>query len=121
VFFTHHTNNRYTTAGYIRAVWSADSSRCVLLYPQDRNVWLFRVRGRDIATERLDYGRISDRIEAALAAGRRRKPAVIERIEWSSAPELRLHITYDKLPVLVVVYVAKPNSPKIRVLRHDET
>jgi hypothetical protein len=123
VFFTHHTSDRY-----IKATWSADSNRCVLLdAPDNANsyLWLFRVQGRDIATERLDYEKISERIEASMPALRREEPAVtrsgIEKIEWESSAALRLHITYNNVLVLVVVDITKPNSPSIRVLSHSET
>jgi hypothetical protein len=118
VFFTHHTNDRY-----IKAVWSSDSTRCVLLdAPDNANsfLWVFHVRRRDISTEKLDYDKISDRIEAAVAAARRREPSItrsgIEKIEWPSSAELRLHIIYNNVPVLVVFTVTKPHSPAIRVL-----
>lgn len=118
VFFTHRTVPRY-----IKAVWSSDSSRCLLLdAPDNANsyLWLFRVKGRDITTEKLDYGKISDRIEAAVPKARRHEPDLtrsgIEKIDWSSNSELRMHITYNDVPVLVAVSVAKPHSPAIRVL-----
>jgi hypothetical protein len=118
VFFTHHTTDRY-----IAAAWSGDSRTCVLLdAPDNANsyLWLFRRQGRDIATEKLDYGTISDRIEAAVPAARRQEPAVtrsgIDKIEWQSSRELRLHVTHNNVPVLVTVDVAKPQSPAIHVL-----
>jgi hypothetical protein len=123
VFFTHQTNDRY-----IQAAWSSDSSKCVLLdAPDNANsyLWLFRVRVRHIATEKLDYEKISADIEAAVPAARRQEPAItrsgIEKIEWSSSSELRLLILYNNVPVLVVVDVAQPNSPNIRVLSRNET
>ena len=123
VFFTHHTSDRY-----IKAVWSADSNRCVLLdAPDNANsyLWLFRVQGRDIATEKLDYEKISERIEAAVPAARRQEPAVtrsgIEKIKWESSAALRLRITYNNVPVLVVIDITKPNSPSIRVLSSNKT
>ena len=61
VFFTHDTSPRH-----IKAVWSSDSSRCVLLdAPDDANsyLWLFRVNGREVVTEILDYEKISADIE----------------------------------------------------------
>jgi hypothetical protein len=118
VLFTHHTNDRY-----IKAVWTSDSTRCLLLdAPDNANsyLWLFRVQGRDIATEKLDYAKISDRIEAAVSAARRQEPAItrsgIEEIEWPSSSELRLHILYNNVPVLVALDVTKPLFPTIRVL-----
>ena len=118
VFFSHHTFPRY-----IKAVWSSDSSRCLVLDAPDNansNLWLFRVQGREVATEKLDYEKISTAIEAALPAARRQEPAVtrsgIEKIEWPSSATLRLHITYNNVPVLVHVDVAKTNSPSFRVL-----
>ena len=118
VFFTHHTSPRY-----IKAVWSSDSSRCVLLDAPDNansHLWLFRVKGREVSTEKLDYEKISADIEAAVPAARRHEPAVtrsgIEKIECSSSSQLRLHITYNNVPVLVVVDVTKPNSPSFRTL-----
>jgi hypothetical protein len=123
VLFTHHTSDRY-----IKAVWTSDSTRCVLLDAPDNansHLWLFRVQGRDIATEKLDYEKISDRIEAAVPAARRQEPAVmrsgIEKIEWASSAALRLHITYNNVPVLVAVDITKPNSPSIRVLSSNKT
>jgi hypothetical protein len=123
VFFTHHTFPRY-----IKATWSSDSSRCILLdAPDNANsyLWLFRVQGRDIATEKLDYAKISARIEAAVPAARRQEPSVtrsgIEKIEWPSSSQLRLHITYNNVPVVVAVDLTKPKSPSIRVLSHNET
>jgi hypothetical protein len=120
VFFTHHTSDRY-----IAAVWSADSKMCILLDAPDNTnsyLWLFRVQGRDIATEKLDYEKIGHDIEAAVPAARRQEPGVtrggFEKIVWSSARELRLHITYNNVPVLVAVDVGEP---KIRVLSHNET
>jgi hypothetical protein len=116
VFFTHHTSPRYT-----KAVWSSDSSRCVLLdAPDNANsyLWLFRVKGREVATERLDYETISADIEAAVPAARRHEPAVtrsgIEKIEWPSSSRLRLHIIYDNVPVVVVADVAEADTPKFR-------
>ena len=118
VFFTHQTNDRY-----IQAAWTSDSSECVLLdAPDNANsyLWLFRVNGREVTTETLDYEKISANIEAAVPAARRQEPAVtrssIEKIEWPSSAALRLHITYNNLSVLVDVDVAKPNSPRFRVL-----
>src|SRR5205823_7376277 len=120
VFFTHHTSDRY-----IKAVWSSDSTRCVFLdAPDNANsyLWLFRVRGRDIATEKLDYEKISAAIEAAAPAARRYDPAGpgprsgIDKLEWPSSSELRLHITYNNVPVVVALAVAKPHSPTIPVL-----
>ncbi len=123
VFFTHETSDRY-----IKAVWSSDASRCIVLdAPDNANsyLWLFRVRGREIATEKLDYEKIGSDIEAAVPAARRQEPAMtrsgIEKIEWPSSSELRLHVLYNNVPVLVVVDVAQPNSPNIRVLSHNET
>jgi hypothetical protein len=80
VFFTHQTNDRY-----IQAVWRSDSSRCVLLDAPDNansHLWLFRIRGRGIATEKRDYEKIS----------------------------------YNNVPVIAVLDIAKPHSPKIHVL-----
>jgi hypothetical protein len=118
VLFTHHTNDRY-----IKAVWTRDSTRCVLLdAPDTANsyLWLFRVRGGDIATKKLDYDKISDRIEASVPAARRQEPAItrsgIENIEWHSTAELRLHITYNNVPVLVALDVTKPHSPVIQIV-----
>jgi hypothetical protein len=74
VFFTHHTSDRY-----IAAVWSSDSTKCVLLDAPDNAssyLWLFRVRGRDIATEKLDYEDISKTIEAAVPSARPREDAL---------------------------------------------
>jgi hypothetical protein len=123
VFFTHRTSDRY-----IAAMWSADSTRCLLLdAPDNANsyLWLFRVRGREVATEKLDYEKISERVEAAVPATRRKDPGVtrsgIEKIEWASSAAVRLHITYNNLPVLVVVDVTKPNAPSIRVLSSNKT
>ena len=94
VFFTHQTFPRY-----IKAVWSSDSRRCLLLdAPDNANsyLWLFRVKGREIATEQVDYKKISAAIEAAVPATRRREPAVtrsgIEKVEWASTSQLRLHV-----------------------------
>jgi hypothetical protein len=123
MFFTHQTNDRY-----IQAVWSNDSSKCVLLdAPDNANsyLWLFRVRGRDIATEKLDYAKICDEIESAIPATRRHEPDAarsgIEKIEWRSASELHLRILYNSVSVFVAADVAKPRFPKIRVLSHNET
>jgi hypothetical protein len=123
VFFTHHTVPRY-----IKAVWSSDSSRCVLLdAPDNANsyLWLFRVKGREVATEKLDYDRISRDIETAIPATHRKEPDVtrsgIEKLEWISASELRLHIVYNNTSVVVVADVAEPTSPEFRVLPHNET
>jgi hypothetical protein len=78
-----------------------------------------------MATEKLDYEKIAADIEAAVPAARRQEPAItrsgIEKIEWPSSSELRLHILYNNVPVLVVVDVAQPNAPNIRVLSHNET
>jgi hypothetical protein len=116
--FAHHTNGRYT-----KAAWTSDSTRCALLdAPDNANsyLWLFRVQGRDIAIEKLDYAKISDRIEAAVPAARRQEPAVtrsgVEKMEWPSVSELRLHILYNNVPVLVAVDITKPHLPVIRVL-----
>ena len=121
VFFTHHTFPRY-----IKAVWSSDSSRCVLLdAPDNANsyLWLFRVKGREVATEKLDYEKISADIEAAVPAARRHEPTVtrsgIEKIEWPSSSQLRLHVTYNNVPVVVALDVAKPHSPTISVLPNE--
>ena len=117
VFFTHQTNDRY-----IQAAWSSDSSKCVLLdAPDNANsyLWLFRVRVRDIATEKLDYEKISADIEAAVPAARRHELAVtrsgIEKIEWPSSSRLRLHIIYNNVPVVVVADVAEADTTKFRV------
>jgi len=116
IFFTHHTSPRY-----IKAVWSNDSSRCVLLdAPDNANsyLWLFRVKGHEVATEKLDYGKISADIEAAVPAARRQEPAVIrsgiEKIEWPSGSRLQLHIIYNNVPVVVVADVAEANTTKFR-------
>jgi hypothetical protein len=121
VFFTHRTSGRY-----IKAAWSSNSTRCVLLdAPDNANnyLWLFRVQGRDIATETLDYGNISERIEAAVPTARRQEPAVtrsgVEKIEWPSSGELRLYMRYNNIPVLVAVDITKPRSPAIRVLPNE--
>jgi hypothetical protein len=118
VLFTHHTNGRYTNAA-----WSGDSTRCVLLDAPDNansHLWPFRVQGRDIVTEKLEYAKISDRIEAAVPAARRQESAVtrsgVETMEWPSVSELRLHILYNNVPVLVALDVTMPHSPAIRVL-----
>lgn len=118
LFFTHRTNQRH-----IAAVWSADSNRCLVLdAPDNANsyLWLFRTHGRDVITEKLDYDKISERIEAAVPAAGLREPAVtrsgIDKIEWLSASEFRLHIIYNNVPVLVLVDVTKLNSPSVRVL-----
>jgi len=123
VFFKHQTNDRY-----IQAAWSSDSSKCVLLDARDNAnsyLWLFRVKGREVATEKLDYEKISADIEAAVPAARREEPAVtrsgIEKIQWSSASRIRLHIVYNNISVVVVADIAEPNSPKFRVLPHNET
>jgi hypothetical protein len=119
VFFTHHTTDRY-----IKAVWSSDSTRCVLLdVPDNANsyLWLFRVQGRDIATEKLGYDKISKMIETALPATRPREtPGFITRsgidaITWLSPRELKLAITYNNVPVIVTCDVAKRHSPKFIV------
>ena len=108
--------------------WSSDSSKCVLLdAPDNANsyLWLFRLQGRDIATEKLDYANISNEIESAVPGTRRHEPAVtrsgIEKIEWRSPSELRLHIIYNNVPVVAVIDIAKPQSPKVRVLSSNET
>jgi hypothetical protein len=123
VFFTHHTFPRY-----IKAVWSSDSSRCILLdAPDNANsyLWLFRIKGREVATEKLDYEKITADIEAAVPAARRQESTLsrsgIEKIEWPSSSQLLLHITYNNVPVVVAVDLTKPNSPGIRVLSHNET
>ena len=76
-----------------------------------------------MATEKLDYEKIGSDIEAAVPAARRQEPAItrsgIEKIEWPSSSELRLHVLYNNVPVLVIVDVARSNSPKIRVLPND--
>jgi hypothetical protein len=93
VFFTHHTNDRY-----IKAVWSGDSTHCLLLdAPDNANsyLWLFRVQGRDIATEKLDYENISKAIEAAVPAARPREHALT-----------RVRHRKDRLAVLIGVAVA---------------
>ena len=101
VFFTHQTNDRY-----IQAVWSSDSSKCILLdapYNANSYLWLFRLRERDIDTEILDYNKISKDIEAAVPALRRSEPGItrsgIEKIEWRSTSELSLRISYNNVPV----------------------
>jgi hypothetical protein len=125
VFFTHHTSDRY-----IKAVWSSDSTRYVLLdAPDNANsyLWLFHVQGRDIATERLDYDKISNMIEAAVPAPRPREtPGFITRsgidaITWLSPSELKLAITYNNIPVIVMCDVAKPHSPKFIVSSQRRT
>jgi hypothetical protein len=123
VFFTHQTSDRY-----IKAVWSSDSSRCILLdAPDNANsyLWLFRVEGREVATEKLDYETITHDIEAAVPATHREEPNLtrsgIETLEWISSSELRLHITYNNTSVVVVADVAEPSSPKFHVLPHNET
>lgn len=74
-----------------------------------------------MATEKLDYDKVSERIEVAVPAARRREPAItrsgIEKIDWPSSTELRLHIIYNNVPVLVALSVTKPHSPTIRVLQ----
>jgi hypothetical protein len=114
----HHTSDRY-----IAAVWSPDSSKCVLLNaPNNANSYLrlFRVRDHEITTETLDYDNISNTIEDAVPAARPQKDALarsgIEQIEWLSPSQLRLHITYNNVPVVVALDVEKPHSPAIHVL-----
>jgi hypothetical protein len=123
VFFTHQTGDRL-----IQAVWSSDSSRCVLLdAPDNANsyLWIFRIQGREVAREKLDYDKISADIEAAVPRAHREEPQVtrsgIEKIEWPSPSHLRLHILYNSVPVIVGIDVAVPNSPKVRVLSYNET
>ncbi len=125
VFFTHHTSDRY-----IKAVWSSASTRCVFLdAPDNANsyLWLFRVKSRDIATEKLDYEKISAAIEAAAPAVRRYDPAGpgprsgIDKLEWPSSSQLRLHIIYNNVPVTAALDIAKPQSPKIHVTPDKET
>jgi hypothetical protein len=120
--FTHHTSDCF------KAVWSSDSTRCVLLdAPDNANsyLWLFRLQGRDIATERLDYDKISNMIEAAVPATRPREtPGFITRsgidaITWLSPSELKLAITYNNIPVIVMCDVAKPHSPKFMCRRRE--
>ena len=121
VFFMHYTRDRY-----IAAVWSPDSSKCVLLNaPNNANSYLslFRVRGHEITTETLDYANISNTIEEAVPAARPRKDALtrsgIEKIEWTSSSELRLHIIYNNVPVTTLLDIAKPGPPKIRVTSNE--
>ena len=121
VFFMHHTRDRY-----IAAVWNPDSSKCVLVNaPNNANSYLslFRVEGHEITTETLDYDNISNTIEEAVPAARPQKDALprsgIEQIEWLSPSELRLHITYNNVPVVVALDVKKPRSPVIHVLSNE--
>jgi hypothetical protein len=123
IFFTHGTSDRY-----IAAVWSADSARCLALdAPDNANsyLWLFRVQGREIATEKIDYDNISKIIETAVPAARPDKDALtrsgIEKIEWLSPSELRLQIIYNNVPVTALVDVAQSRSPRIHVVPHKKT
>jgi hypothetical protein len=109
-------------------VWSADSTRCLLLdAPDNANsyLWLFRVKGSDIAIEKLDYGSISNIIEAAVPAARPHKDALtrsgIEKIEWPSSSELRLHIIYNNVLVTALVDIARPRLPRIHVVPYKQT
>jgi len=111
-------------------VWSSDSTRCVFLdAPDNANsyLWLFRVRGRDIGIEKLDYEKIGAAIEAAVPAARHYDPAGpgprsgIEKMQWLSPSDLRLHIIYNNVPIRIAVGVTRAHLPKIRVLFTNET
>jgi hypothetical protein len=117
VLFSHQTSDRD-----IQAAWSSDSSKCLLLEaPDNANtcLWLLRVRGRNLITEEIKSEKISASIESTLAAAHRSESAAIrsgiQKIEWLSTTELRLHVIYNAIPVIVLLDVAKPQSPEIRV------
>jgi len=120
VFFTHDTNCRY-----VDALWNAQSTKCVLLdAPDNANsyLWLFRIHGKEVTHEELDYGAVSNLIEQAIPAARIENTthltrSGIEKMSWDSESVLRLRIIYNNIPVTVLIDLSKAGAPEMRIGR----
>jgi hypothetical protein len=111
VFFQHSTFPRY-----IEAAWNRNSAKCIFLdAPGNANtlLWLFRIRNQQATAEKLDYEAISTEIERTKPQTRRSEPFVtrsgIEKISWESESELRLYITYNRIPVVLRLDTSRSN------------
>ena len=118
VFFQRSTFPRY-----IQAVWNRTSTKCLLLdAPENANtfLWLLRIRHPAAAVEKIDDELIWTDIERARPEARRNESQVtrlgVEKITWVSDSEVRLHIIYNGVSVVVCIDASKPNRPRIEVV-----
>ena len=118
-FFRHSTFPRY-----IQAVWNHDSTKCLLLDAPDNAstfVWGFRIQNGGGGYKKLDYEAISTEIERVRPEARHSDPhsltrSGVEKITWGSDSEVRLHITYTNISIVVCIDTSKPNQPRITTL-----
>ncbi len=117
VFFQRSTFPRY-----IQAVWNRTSTKCLLLdAPDNANtfLWLLRVRPPAATVEKIGDEVIWTEIERARPETRRNEPQVtrlgVQKITWVSHSEVRLHIIYNGVSVVVRIDASKPNRPQIEV------
>jgi hypothetical protein len=83
-------------------------------------LWVLRIRHPAAAVEKIGDEVIWTEIERARPETRRNEPQVtrsgVEKITWLSDSEVRLHIIYNGVSVVVHIDVSKPNRPRIEVV-----